>query len=49
MIQAAVVLCLLSTALASHYQFVEEWHLWKSQHSKSYSSDRVSEGGRRAG
>lgn len=30
----------VATFLEPRYQFVEEWHLWKSQHSKSYVSER---------
>ncbi len=28
-------------ASSVHYEFLEEWNLWKGQHGKSYGSERV--------
>ena len=34
-----LLLGLASISLAFSYEFVEEWHLWKGQHQKSYMSE----------
>ncbi len=39
---AAVLCCLtLSSAVHPKFEFVEEWHLWKSRHEKVYDSHLV--------
>ncbi len=36
-----VILSLIGLAASSvHYEFLEEWNLWKGQHGKSYGSER---------
>ena len=42
MLSAAALFSLLGLALAAsvpHYQFVEEWSMWKGQHQKTYEND----------
>nr|CBY80149.1 silicatein yellow variant [Tethya aurantium] len=39
---ALVIVCVLATAIGQptiHYEFKEEWQLWKNQHSKSYQTE----------
>lgn len=43
MLLSVVVLSLfgLSVAAQPRFEFVEEWHLWKSRHSKIYESQLI--------
>ena len=34
-----ILLSIASLAAAVQYEFVEEWHLWKGQHDKKYTSE----------
>ena len=38
LVVSLVLLC--EAAVDVHYEFVEEWQLWKTQHGKSYESKR---------
>ncbi len=40
MLVLSVTLVLSAASLAPKYQFIEEWQLWKTKHTKYYDSDR---------
>ena len=42
MLSTVLLLSIVGLSLASsmpHYEFVEEWNLWKGQHKKTYAND----------